>query len=548
MAASLLAGLALAGCSSNSTATSASTTDPAGATIAAGGLPIASSLAPATSSGDAGSARAGPTWAVLPMGRLDDENNTFWQLFRLARPGGKWQLATPPGVAANGGLFASSSSTPSIAAGFGVSAQLKFSPLARSSTAGRRWSQEILPAALEAVPDAIALGPDGGLDAIVGRSGATLLSSTPSGGWRTTATATSLAAAGSCRATAITAVAPAGSLPPVIGTSCEGSSEVGLFVRGPGASTWSHVDIELPGNATQATTVVAMTASPQGKVAVLVEATGSSRRLYRVDYRPARHGAAPTQQVSSSVALAAGDGLVAVGTTGAGGLFAVIGNGSNERGEVFGHSSVTELPPLPPRHPHAGLPVRRRSRRAGHGCVPAHRVPPRVGSVGRRPDEPHPDSVRFIVMDCAMVQESISATIDGEDSPIPRAALDGHLATCARCRPFAARACDLSKRLRLTTAEAIPDLSSGILAALLVESPGRRRRRVLVPSAIRAPRPRRASQWAAAVVPLGLAVPALAHGLFTHPAVDPSHLATPCTAALSHLHAHVRALVGHGLR
>ena len=49
-------------------------------------------------------ATATGTWAVAVMGGSAASHNNFWQLF--VRPDGTstWRLATPPGVASNGGL------------------------------------------------------------------------------------------------------------------------------------------------------------------------------------------------------------------------------------------------------------------------------------------------------------------------------------------------------------------------------------------------------------------------------------------------------------
>ena len=49
-------------------------------------------------------ATATGTWAVAVMGGSAASHNNFWQLF--VRPAGTstWRLATPPGVASNGGL------------------------------------------------------------------------------------------------------------------------------------------------------------------------------------------------------------------------------------------------------------------------------------------------------------------------------------------------------------------------------------------------------------------------------------------------------------
>ena len=94
------------------------------------------------------------------MGRLDDPLNTFWQL--LALTGGSWELATPPGVASNGGLMVAAQPQ-SVLAGFGPSQDLRFSPLAHSTDQGSSWDPGVLPAGLARVPDALVEGADDSL-------------------------------------------------------------------------------------------------------------------------------------------------------------------------------------------------------------------------------------------------------------------------------------------------------------------------------------------------------------------------------------------------
>ena len=47
--------------------------------------------------------------AIVAMGTLSDPINTFWQLFFRPNSTSRWTLATPPGVADNGGLVISPS-------------------------------------------------------------------------------------------------------------------------------------------------------------------------------------------------------------------------------------------------------------------------------------------------------------------------------------------------------------------------------------------------------------------------------------------------------
>jgi hypothetical protein len=49
------------------------------------------------------------TWAVAVMGGPAAEHDNFWQLFVRPAGTGRWRLATPPGVASNGGLVLAAS-------------------------------------------------------------------------------------------------------------------------------------------------------------------------------------------------------------------------------------------------------------------------------------------------------------------------------------------------------------------------------------------------------------------------------------------------------
>lgn len=69
-------------------------------------------------------------------------------------------------------------------------------------------------------------------------------------------------------------------------------------------------------------------------------------------------------------------------------------------------------------------------------------------------------------MNCDTAREALSARIDGEQEPVPAAAVDQHLATCSSCRAWHARAEGLRRTMLLAPAPAIPDLTDAILAEL----------------------------------------------------------------------------------
>ena len=85
------------------------------------------------------------TWAVAVMGGPAASHNNFWQLFVRPAGTGKWRLATPPGVASNGGLVIASRGTrdrwwP----GFRPSQELASSPLATTHDNGTAWTPSLL--------------------------------------------------------------------------------------------------------------------------------------------------------------------------------------------------------------------------------------------------------------------------------------------------------------------------------------------------------------------------------------------------------------------
>lgn len=214
LAAALTAVLA-AGCGSTAAAT------PAPASAAAIRLPLVTSL----------TVPGGASWAVVDMGGSAAEHENFWQL--ISRPAGaaKWSLATPPGVADNGGLVGASLGGGALAAGFNPSQDLTFSPLAVTRDGGAHWAPALLPAGLAAVPSALAAGPGGRLIALTNRGVAEI--SAPGGtGWTRLASLASLAAtpAGrSCGLRSLTAAAFSLSGRPLLAGQCAAPGVVGIF-------------------------------------------------------------------------------------------------------------------------------------------------------------------------------------------------------------------------------------------------------------------------------------------------------------------------------
>jgi predicted anti-sigma-YlaC factor YlaD len=75
-------------------------------------------------------------------------------------------------------------------------------------------------------------------------------------------------------------------------------------------------------------------------------------------------------------------------------------------------------------------------------------------------------------MQCPAYREALSARIDGELLGLPERALDEHLATCVDCAAWADDAALVTRRARLASAPAVPDLTARVLQALPRELPG----------------------------------------------------------------------------
>ncbi len=246
-------------------------------------LAVASSSSDSSSGSSEGPAAALPppaattvptgTDVVLAMGHLDDPANTFAELIDRTAGSTAWKLATPPGVADNGGLVVGASTAGTLTAGFLPSADLTFSVLAQRPSGVTTWSPADVPGALAPEPDALATGTDDQVAAVLVRPAAAVVAAGPGlATWTRLATAPGLGAASSCRVDRITAVAYPTSGAPILGTGCSGSSTVGLFATG-GGGRWTLVGpVSVPGAPTS-TRVVRLAAGADGLVA-LVEATG----------------------------------------------------------------------------------------------------------------------------------------------------------------------------------------------------------------------------------------------------------------------------------
>jgi hypothetical protein len=221
------------------------------------------------------------TWAVAVMGGSAAAHDDFWQIFVRPAGSGSWRLATPPGVASNGGLVVTSPGAGSAVAGFRPSQGLTYSPLAATSDNGTAWTPGLLDAGLADVPDALAAGPaDGRLLALLA-DGTADISSPHGTGWAALTSQHSLAdttAGTGCKPDRLTAAAfsPAGI--PMVAAACSHPGTAGIFAYADGA--WRDVRPALPSAyAHEAITVLRLTTVTGVTMALLATGTGQARHL-----------------------------------------------------------------------------------------------------------------------------------------------------------------------------------------------------------------------------------------------------------------------------
>jgi hypothetical protein len=150
----------------------------------------------------------------------------FWQLL-FQKGSGQWTLATPPGVADNGGLVLSRAGSAGIEVGIRPSHLLEFTPLALMSRPGGHWAPSVLDAPLADEPDALVANPTRSGVVITGGRRPQLLEA----GGTTPSQLSSLALLKrrlpSCSPAALTAAAEdAGT--PVLGLDCRRPRTVGI--------------------------------------------------------------------------------------------------------------------------------------------------------------------------------------------------------------------------------------------------------------------------------------------------------------------------------
>jgi hypothetical protein len=268
VAGSLIAAAMVAGCGG----TTAASPTPA---VPAAPPPLATSFADGT----------GPGWAIVEMGGSAAQENNFWELFTRAPGSAAWRLATPLGVADNGGLVVTGTGAQSLLTGFVPSQALTFSPLATSTNSGASWSSASpVNAGLAAVPDALAAGPDGRLVALT--SGGAELGQPLGTSWTHLSTSRTLAAtpAGkACGVARLTAAAFGTADAPMLAASCNRPGIAGIFADSGGR--WDRAGPAVPAAlAHQDIEVLRLAAVGTGLVAVLQAGTGPAASVVAAWY------------------------------------------------------------------------------------------------------------------------------------------------------------------------------------------------------------------------------------------------------------------------
>ena len=220
------------------------------------------------------------SWAVLVMGGSAARHNDYWQVF--VRPGqaGAWKLATPLGVASNGGITVAAEGGPALAAAIRPSQDLSFSPVASSSDNGAKWAQAgLLDAPLAGYADALGAAPDGGLIALT-RTGDVELRAHSGAAWTRLASEHTMAAAAGrgCVPAQLTSVAYSPSGVPLVAGACTREGQAGIFRLAGGH--WSRTGPVLPAAlARRGVEVLQMARAGRTVAALLAVGRGRAARL-----------------------------------------------------------------------------------------------------------------------------------------------------------------------------------------------------------------------------------------------------------------------------
>ena len=286
------------------------------------------------------------TWATIPMGNLDQPENTFWQLF--FRPSGavSWSdQVQATATATNGGLVLASAEGRALIVGIRPSQGLTYSPLISTSDGARSWSDGLIANSLAARPDAIAADADDQALALVSGGGGQVL--TTVGGisnWRVLTSKRALAAGTqrSCGLELLTGVGyRAGQ--PLIGGTCGRPGVVGLFSYQSGGWRLAGPAVP-PGLGPGFVEVLALEPGRDGASALLAVGQGDRTSLFTAWSTPEGHWG-----TSPPLMLRTDQDIASFGPVAGAGIFVLLSSTSGQKSLVVsrGSSAWQHLPPPP---------------------------------------------------------------------------------------------------------------------------------------------------------------------------------------------------------
>jgi hypothetical protein len=262
------------------------------------------------------------SWVDLPMGDLAAPLNTFWQVLHAVPGVSHWSVVTPTGVADNGGLVTAAAAASAVV-GFLPSQLLQFSPLAQSSTGGKTWTPQFVPAALKAEPDSLASGSSGNVVAAV-TGGRVLQAGAALSRWSALVSSTGLGRRfPRCGVTNVDAVSVLPTGAPLVATGCSRGGVLGIFTKAGG--TWTSYGTVLKGQGRSATDVLRLEASGPVTTALVLVRQGARQSLIALW----RAGSTPWM-TSKPLALPSSTSVRASAVGADGAIAVVVGSGTAE--------------------------------------------------------------------------------------------------------------------------------------------------------------------------------------------------------------------------
>ncbi len=320
-----------------------------GGAAAAGGPARAPAPPAALPGASSFGAAGGGTGAVVVMGGSRARHDNFWQLFMRSSATAPWRLATPPGVADNGGLAVTAAGGRTLVTGFRPSQDLRFSPVAVSADDGAHWAQAapVYPG-LAGGPAALAAGPGGALLALTS-GGEVQRSARLGSAWRqlsSTAALARTAAGRACELTRLTAVAFTQAGAAMLGGACAKPGAAGIFKQA--GRGWRAAVLPLPAAlARSRAEVVSLQTTGALTTALIRAGSGSGTALLAAWSGAAgRAGTRPQWQLSRPAQT--GQAAIRSVSLGTGGSAGVVLSGGQDAWIAAPGSGWQQLPALPP--------------------------------------------------------------------------------------------------------------------------------------------------------------------------------------------------------